>query len=298
MARLAYLAVVALTGLFFAGCSGGSFGPAGPSLPAASDGVQTVSDAADALDVHRSSASENAKAAIAVTDALGSFVRDISADQRETAAARPSRSARSFVRQNIVTLNGKQILSGSELVIAHPSQRSGDYCQGSAGYTVSGIPSLDASFGWESGAFTGGTRTTDNRGSATWSANASGAIVQGAIGGLSIGRSGVAGSCPVTVPAFTLRGGDSENAFSMPVSLAFRHGKLSNLTVGDAKFANGDNLVVKTQADRHPVEVDGMIADGRTQLASFRTDALGDGTLTITSTGAQYVVADWIVVGT
>jgi len=299
MARLAYLAVVALAGLFFAGCSGGSFGPAGPSLPAASDGVQTVSDAADALDAHRSSASENAKAATAVTDALGSFVRDISADQRDIAGGRNAgRSGPSLVRQNLVTLGGKQILSGSELVMARPSQRSRDYCQGSAGYTVSGIPSLDASFGWESGAFTGGTRTTDNRGSATWSANASGAIVQGAIGGLSIGRSGIAGSCPMNVPAFTLRGGDAENAFSIPVSLAFRRGELSNLVVADAKFANGDSLAVTTRTDRHPVEIDGAIAEGRTQLATFHTDALGDGTLTITSTGAQYVIADWIVVGT
>ena len=78
MARPAALAVAALAGFLLAGC----FGPAGLSLPAAVDGVQTVSDAADSLDIHRSTASENAKAAIAITDALGSFVRDISADQR------------------------------------------------------------------------------------------------------------------------------------------------------------------------------------------------------------------------
>ena len=88
MARLATYAVAALAGLLLAGCSGGSFGQAGLSLPAASDGVQTVSDAADALDAHRTLASENAKAAISVTDALGSFVREISADQRTLADQR------------------------------------------------------------------------------------------------------------------------------------------------------------------------------------------------------------------
>jgi hypothetical protein len=33
-------------------------------------------------------------------------------------------------------------------------------------------------------------------------------------------------------------------------------------------------------------------------MATFRTDAGGDGTLTITSTGAQYVIANWVVVST
>ena len=102
----------------------------------------------------------------------------------------------------------------------------------------------------------------------------------------------------MNVPIFTLRGGDSANAFSIPVSLAFRRAELSNLSVAGARFANGDRLVVTTQSDRRPVQVDGAIADGRTQLATFRTDTQGNGTLTITSTGAQYVIADWIVVGT
>src|SRR5579871_552674 len=66
MARPATIAVAALVGLLLAGCAGGGFGQTGVSLPTnGGDGVQTVSDAADALDVHRMSATENAKAAIA-----------------------------------------------------------------------------------------------------------------------------------------------------------------------------------------------------------------------------------------
>jgi hypothetical protein len=41
-----------------------------------------------------------------------------------------------------------------------------------------------------------------------------------------------------------------------------------------------------------------VLRDGRAQVATFHANAAGDGTLTITSTGAQYVIADWIVVGT
>ena len=48
------------------------------------------------------------------------------------------------------------------------------YCQSSAGYTAKGIPSLDSTFGWQSGTFSGGTRMTDGLRFATWSANATG----------------------------------------------------------------------------------------------------------------------------
>ncbi len=300
MARLAALAVAALTGLLLAGCSGGSFAQAGLSLPAASgDGLQTVSDAADALDGHRSSATADAKAAIAVTDALGSFVRDIAAAQRSFGQAGTQqarlRSNLHSIRQYTVEVNGRRIAAGSELIMR---SGLGEYCQNSAGYSVSGIPSLDATFGWQSGALIGGSRKTDSRGGSTWSANASGAVVQGAIGTLSIARGGASASCPMSAPAFVLKGGTAENAFSLPLSMAFRRGDLSNLSVVNGRFANGENLEVTTRPNHQPAEVDGVVAKGRTQVATFRANASGYGTLTITSTGAQYVIADWIVVGT
>ncbi len=299
MARLATLAVAALAGLLLASCSGGNFGQAGLSLPTAVDGVQTVSDAADALDAHRNLASENAKAAIAVTDAFGSFVRDISADQRALALAPPHSSTHQavhFVRQYMIEKNGKRILTGSELFMPRGVTAT-EYCQSSAGYSERGIPSLDETFGWESGAFSSGTRTAGERGSAIWSALASGAIVQGAIGGLTIARSGGNAACPINAPAFILKGGLSENPFEIPIAVAFERGQLTNLSVANGRFASGNSLQVTT-ANRQPVRVTGLISNGHTQVASFHTDATGDGTLTITSTGAQYVIADWVVVGT
>lgn len=294
MARCAALAVAALTGLLLAGCAGGSFAQAGLSLPAATaDGVQTVSDAADALDGHRSSASANAKAAIAVTDALGSFVRDIGADQRSLATG-THRPAVRMVREYTVEVNGRKIAAGSELV-ARPG--IGQYCQGSAGYSVSGIPSLDETFGWQSGV-TGGLRTTDANGGAVWSANASGAVVQAQIGALSITRRGSGATCVANSPAFVLKGGTAANAFSLPISIAFHRGELVNLSVVSGRFANGENLEVTTRQNRQRTEVNGLISSGRTPVAMLRTNASGYGTLTITSTGAQYVVADWIVAGT
>jgi hypothetical protein len=299
MARPATIAVAALVGLFLAGCAGGGFGQTGVSLPmAAGDGVQTVSDAADALDVHRSSASENAKAAIGATDAIGSFVRDVGRAERilrgSRAEAVSPRSAMLLAQS--WTTGGKRVVSGSYLHLAHALGNVTDFCESSAGFTPAGIPSLDATFGWQSGAFSGGARASDDHGSATWSADAAGEIVEGAIGALSIRRAAGGSSCPLTSPAFLLDGADAANAFSIPVSIAFHRGQLSSLSVANGTFANGQSLDVTTSLSRHSLVVNGTIRQGRTRLATFRTNAAGNGTLTITSSGAQYVVADWIVV--
>lgn len=286
MARQATLAVAALSGLLLAGCAGG-LGQTGVSLPFAGDSLQTVSDAADALDVHRSSASGSAKSAIAVTDALGSYVREISSEQRMLTGSRASRAARA-----------RRIVSHSALVIRPAAGYVTEYCQSSAGYSSTGIPSLDETFGWESGAFAGGSRTIDGRGSATWLANASGAIVQGAIGSLTVGRSSSGATCPMTVPAFVVKGAASATAFVIPIAMTFHRGTLANLSVPGARFSSGESLYVATASGRRGTAMSGTISNGRIQLGSFRTDPLGNGTLTITSTGAQYVIADWIVVGT
>jgi hypothetical protein len=293
MARYATFAVAALAGFLIAGCSGGTFGSAGLSLPRAGDGVQTVADAADALDTHRTPASESAKAAIAVTDALGSFVRAVTEDERVVGSAQyGSRSIRvtHFVRD-------KAVVSGSQLVMRPRYGNVSAYCEASAGYSVRGIPSLDQSFGWQSDAISGGARESDGRGSTTWSANANGVVVRGAIGGLSLSRSRKNAGCPAGAFPFTLSGGNAKNEFSIPISMAFRHGQLSNLAVSDARFSNGESLDVTSAADSQRLTVNGFIRHGRKRLATFTTDTRGNGTLAITSTGAQYAIAGWVVVG-
>jgi hypothetical protein len=303
MARPAALVVASFVGLFLGGCSGGGFGQSGVSVPSAGDGVQTVSDAADALDVHRTSASENAKAAIGAMDALGSFVRDMSdaehlfsgsshAGQRIVLSGPGGR----VLRFSRLSNRDKRIISGSDLVMQPSLGNVTDFCQSSAGYSLAGIPSLDITFGWQSGAFSGGARATDDHGFSTWSANAGGEIVEGAIGALSIRRSAAGSACPMTAPAFTLDGADASNAFSIPISMAFHRGELSSISVANGTFANGESLDVTSAANRQSIEVDGVVRNSRTSLATFRTNAFGNGTLTITSTGAQYVISDWIVV--
>ncbi|HEX4013278.1 MAG TPA: hypothetical protein VHX17_05210 [Candidatus Cybelea sp.] len=293
MSRLPALALAALMGLLLARCG---VGQSGISLPRSGDGVQTVSDAADSLVAHRSSGSENAKAAIGVTDAFGSVLREINDDERFLSgfgAATKTDFARTSTR---VTPGAKRVLSVAALVMRPSFGNVSAYCQSSAGYTAKGIPSLDTTFGWQTGTFSGGTRSADGARFATWSANATGKSVQAPVGGLSIVRSGDA-VCPMMTPAYTIAGAAATNTFSIPLTVTYRSGSLWNLTISNASFSNGENLDAATVPARQP-EIAGVITKGNVELASFRANARGKGTLTITSTGAQYVITDWIVVGT
>jgi hypothetical protein len=42
--------------------------------------------------------------------------------------------------------------------------------------------------------------------------------------------------------------------------------------------------------------ISGVITNGSAQIATFSVDAFGDGALTISSGGAQYIITDWHVV--
>jgi hypothetical protein len=98
-------------------------------------------------------------------------------------------------------------------------------------------------------------------------------------------------------PTFSVRGATADNAFSIPIMLTYRHGTLWNVSVSDARFAGGESLDVAMAFGR-PQSITGTIANGSTDLATFHTNASGEGTLTITSTGAQYAIVDWIVTAT
>jgi hypothetical protein len=248
--------------------------------------VQTVSDVADSLVANRSSASQNAKAAIGVTDALGSIVRDVSNSERLLSGA-------SHLSKQSAGVRG--VLSKSLLVLNPGGGGISGFCQSSAGFSLKGIPSLDETFGWQSGTYSGGARASGDHGFSTWSANASGEAVQAPIGGLSLARNGSA-SCPMLAPMFSVRGATANNAFSIPITLTYRHGTLWNLSVSNARFAGGESVDVAMSSG--PLSLAGVITRGSTELATFRTNAYGKGTLTITSSGAQYAIADWIVTAT
>lgn len=198
------------------------------------------------------------------------------------------------------TISGaKTIASDNELVMQPGSGGVNSWCGDSAGYNQTGIASLNETFGWQGGVLSGGTRTVNGDGSVTWQATHAGTTYSGTIGALSIAAGTPNTACPITTPAYTIAGGTSGNAYSIPVSTTFLHGELVNLTVTNATLANGDTLNVSTNSGVSPTNsqfITGALTSGSTQIATFAVDCFGDGTLTVTASGAQYVIDDWHVV--
>jgi hypothetical protein len=207
-----------------------------------------------------------------------------------------------FARDASSTTNisgSKTIVGDDELVMQAGSNGANNWCGDSAGYNATGIASLNETFGWQGGVLTGGTRTLNNDGSVTWTATHAGAVFTGAIGSLSIAIGSENTTCPIATPQYTLSGGTSQGSYSIPVTTTYMHGELTNLTVTNAQLANGNTLNVTTNtgvANTSSNFITGTISNGSTQVATFAVDCFGDGTLTVTSSGAQFVIDDWHVV--
>ncbi len=193
----------------------------------------------------------------------------------------------------------KTILADDELVVMPASGNSNTFCGDSAGYNATGIQKLGETFGWEGGVLNGGTRTVNGDGTVTWNATHSGSTFKGAIGSLSIAVGSANTSCPISTPEYMLAGGTQGGQYSIPVTTTFRQGELIDLTVTNATLANGNTLNVTTNTSVPPTNdqfITGIVSNGGTQIATFNVNTFGDGTLTVTSSGAQYVMNDWHVI--
>ena len=169
----------------------------------------------------------------------------------------------------------------------------------SSGFNDTGIAKLNETFGWQGGVLSGGSRTVNSDNSVTWTATHAGTTFKGAIGALSIATGTQNTACPIATPMFTLAGGTSTGTYSIPVVATYLHGMLESLTITNATLSNGTTLSVATNSALPPSSagyITGTIGRGTTQIATFAVDAFGDGTLTLTATGAQYVITDWHVV--
>jgi hypothetical protein len=206
-----------------------------------------------------------------------------------------SRSATS----QLTIAGSKTISSGDELVMQAAASGTNGFCDDSAGFNVTGSTTLGETFGWAGGVLAGGTRTVNSDGSVTWTATHAGTGYKAPIGGLSLATGTLNTACPIATPAFTLAGGTSEGTYSIPVVATYRSGVLQSLTVTNATLSNGNTLSIATTPGAlpsSPTFITGTIAQTGTQIATFSVDAFGDGTLTVTKTGAQFVITDWHVV--
>jgi hypothetical protein len=197
----------------------------------------------------------------------------------------------------------KTIVSDDELVMeAAPGTSAATgtaFCSDSAGFNVTGLAKLGETFGWQGGVATGGTRTVNSDGSVTWTATHVGTGFKGAIGSLSI-RPGVQNTkCPISSAMFALAGGTQTGTYAIPVSVTYDGGVITKLTIVNSQLSNGDSLNVTTNSSAPPSSstfIQGVVTNGSTQVATFSDDAFGDGTLTVTATGAQFAIADWQIV--
>jgi len=191
------------------------------------------------------------------------------------------------------------INSDFELVMLPGTSTTESFCGDAAGYNATGFPTLNETFGWQGGVSSTGTRTVNADGSVTWNATHAGSTAKGAIGSLSIHVGSANTTCPIATPMFTLAGGTTQGAYTIPTVATYKAGLLIGLTITNATLANGTTLNVTTNTSVSPTSnlfITGTVANAGTTVATFNVDAFGDGTLTISSSGAQYVLDDWHVV--
>jgi len=207
-----------------------------------------------------------------------------------------------FSRSDTGSLNiagSNTINSGFEVVMLPISGGTESFCGDAAGYNATGIQSLNETFGWQGAVAQTGTRTVNSDGSVTWNVTHSGSTAKGPIGTLSLAVGTQNTACPITKPMYTLTGGTSLGSYNIPTVATYKNGMLLGLTITNATLANGYALNVTTSTTLSPTSnlfISGTITNGSTQIATFNVNAFGDGTLTITSSGAQYVLTDWHVV--
>lgn len=208
-----------------------------------------------------------------------------------------------FARASVLTVTegGTVVESRSGEHIAGPTSTSAQtYCGDSAGFNNLKLTSTGQVHGWQN-LTANATRTVNADGSVTWTDSSSGSVFSGAsAGALSIASGSLNSACPISVPAFTLAGGTLVSSYNVPsMSVTFKSGSIVNLTVTNATLANGYTYNITTDATQPPASskfINGTISKGATVVATFGVDANGNGTLTVTATGAQFTLDHWHVV--
>lgn len=193
----------------------------------------------------------------------------------------------------------KTIDENHEQVMLPQNGGVNQYCGDTAGFNATGFSALGETFGWSGGTSGTGTRTVNGDGTITWAATHAGTDYKGPVGSLSIATGTQNVACPIATPMFTLAGGTSSGAYTIPVSATYQGPILTNLTISNAQLASGATLNVITNTAVPPTAsnfISGTIANGGTQIAAFTVDTFGDGALTVTASGVQYVIDDWHVV--
>jgi len=224
-------------------------------------GVETVGDAA-AIVAHRPTGTQYAATAIDAVDTFGAALVGIAA------------------LENLQRAGG----------------RGSSFCRTFAGFGGNWVPGLETTLGWQGA--TRGTALAFRRPDTPLavSAVAAGTAFVGPEGSIQPLDAWSRTRCPSATPTYAIVGKAMILPFKIPFRLDYRNGRLWALSVAHATFGTYSIELTATRVER-TLRIDGIIDDGRMRIADLRADGLGTGDLTITSTGAQYRLVDWSVVG-
>jgi hypothetical protein len=206
-----------------------------------------------------------------------------------------------FVRdaQSQLKAGTRKIDADNEFIVSPSSNNVSAFCSDWAGYNATGIARLGATFGWAGGFLSGGTRTVNGDGSVTWTGSRSATLYEGPIGGLSIAQGTLNNACPIATPAYAIAGGTQKGSSIGSLSATFYNGWMRSLTISRVSLSGGYSLNASSDAGVWPTStnfITGSVSYRGKTVASFAVNAAGDGTLTVTATGAHYAIAGWVVI--
>ncbi len=146
-------------------------------------------------------------------------------------------------------------------------------------------PSINASYGHQSAV--SATVTNDAAGDTTFTGTRNGTAFKGALGALTLSAA----------PPFTVSGGTQIGTSALTGSVTFDSDSELTAVALTGTLVNGNSLVVTSSADANGiVTVNGTITSpSGASVATFTTDASGDGILTLAN-GTQVPIVDWHVV--
>jgi len=228
---------------------------------AGSADVETVGDAT-AIVAHRPTGSQYAAAAIDAVDTFGAALGGVAA------------------------LENLQLAGGG----------GATFCHTFAGFGGEWVPALAMTLGWQGD--TSGVASARRRPGTPLAVNAiaAGTAFVGPEGSIEPLDAWSRAQCPSATPTYAIIGKALVLPFKIPFRVDYRNGRLSGVSVSHATFGEY-SIALTTKRVARTLRIEGIIDDGRTRIADLRADALGSGDLIITSTGAQYRLVGWSVVG-
>lgn len=201
--------------------------------------------------------------------------------------------------QSSFTIGKRKIDSSIELIVMPSTGNVANFCGDWAGYNATGVGhTSNTTFGW-AGGFVSGTRTLNGDGSVTWNGKRDTIFYEGHLGHLKIVQGSYNSACPISKPAYTIGGGTAQGTSTGTTMATFYNGVLQCLFVSRTSISG--NYYVEAESHKgvspnSPDFITGTVSHNGKVVSTFSINSIGNGTLTVKSTGCTFNVAGWTVV--